>query len=280
MTWTPSWTRSSVSAVRDVPDFRRRQHGRNHSYYLDGQKLPGVTTILGDGLAKPALVAWGISTTAGYAIDNWETLAGLKPSERLDKLKKSPYAERDAAAKRGTEVHRVAELLAHGKEVTVPDELAGHVESYVRFLDQFEPDPLLLETACVNISKWPYAGTFDGILDFPGWGRRLVDIKTARSGVFPDNALQLAAYRYATHYAGPEDGWELHQMPEVDGCAVIHVRADGYSLVPVETGPDVFRMFRYAQQLYAWANELSRTVVGEAVTPGAYEFSRDEEVPF
>lgn len=263
-----------------MPDFKRRQYGRNHSYYLDGRKLPGVTTILGDGLAKPALVNWGINTTAGYAIDNWAELAELKPSERLDRLKKSPYAERDAAARRGTEVHRLAELLGHGKEVTVPDELAGHVESYVKFLDEFEPEPLLLETACVNISRWPYAGTFDGILDFPRWGRRLVDIKTARSGVFPDNALQLAAYRNATHYAAPGDNWTLHPMPEVDGCAVIHVRADGYSLVPVETGPDVFMAFRYAQQMYRWANELSKTVVGEAVTPDAYVFPRTEEVPF
>lgn len=251
-----------------MPDFKRRQYGRNHSYYLDGQKLPGVTTILGDGLAKPALVAWGINTTAGYAADHWEELAGLPVSKRIETLKKAPYADRDAAAKRGTEVHRLAEQLAHGREVTVPDELAGHVESYVRFLDEFEPEPVHLETACVSISKWPYAGTFDGILDFPTLGQRLlVDIKTARSGVFPDNALQLSAYRNATHFAGPEDGWELHPMPEVDGCAVIHVRADGYDLVPVETGQAVFMAFRYAQQMHAWANELSKTVVGEAIAP-------------
>lgn len=263
-----------------MTEFRRRQYGRNHSYFLNGQKLPGVTTILGDGLAKPALVAWGINTTAGYAADHWDELAGLPVSKRIETLKKAPYADRDAAAKRGTEVHRLAELLAHGKEVDKPDELAGHVESYVRFLDEFEPEPVLLEESCVNVSQWPYAGTFDAIFDFPKWGRRLVDIKTARSGVFPDNALQLAAYRNATHYANAEDGWELHPMPEVDGCAVIHVRADGYSLVPVETGPAVFRVFRYAQQMYAWANDLSKTVVGEAVTPDAYVFPRTEEVPF
>jgi len=264
-----------------MAEFRRRNYGRNHAYYLDGVKLPGVTTILGDGLAKPALVAWGINTTAGYAVDNWDDLAGMKPSQRLDVLKKSPYAERDAAAKRGTEVHKLAELLAHGKEVVVPDELAGHVESYVRFLDEFAPEPVLLEEACVSVSKWPYAGTFDGILDIRGRGRLLVDIKTARSGVFPDNALQLAAYRHATHFASPDDGWELHPMPQVDGCAVIHVRADGYSLVPVETGDTVFRTFRYAQQMWSWANELSKTVVGEEIMPPAVRSAvSDEEVPF
>ena len=253
-----------------MSDFRRRNYGRNHSYYLDGQKLPGVTTILGDGLAKPALVAWGINTASAYAVDNWNDLAELKPSERLDRLKKSPYADRDAAAKRGTEVHRLAELLAHGKEVTVPDELAGHVEAYVRFLDEFEPEPYLLETACVSLSKWPYAGTFDGILDIPSRGRLLVDIKTARSGVFPDNALQLAAYRWATHYAVPDDDWELHPMPQVDGCAVIHVRADGYDLVPVETDKaTIYPFFLYAWGLHRWVNETSKTVVGDALLPPA-----------
>ena len=54
-------------------------------------------------------------------------------------------------------------------------------------------------------------------------------------------------------------------MPSVGGCAVIHVRADGYSLVPVETGPTVFRTFRYVQQLHAWANETSKTVIGEEI---------------
>ncbi|HTJ69228.1 MAG TPA: hypothetical protein VL551_16950 [Actinospica sp.] len=252
-----------------MPDFKRRQYGRNHSYYLDGQKLAGVTTILGDGLAKPALVAWGINTTAGYAADHWDELAELPVSKRIETLKKAPYADRDAAARRGTEVHRLAELLAKGEEVDVPEELAGHVDSYVRFLDEHEIEPVLLETACVNISKWPYAGTFDGVLDFPRRGRRLVDIKTARSGVFPDNALQLAAYRNATHYAGPDDGWQLHDMAEleIEGCDVIHVRADGYDVVPVTTTYPVFMAFRYAQQMWSWANELSKTVVGEAIAP-------------
>jgi len=250
-----------------VLDFRRRQYGRNHGYTLDGQKLPGVTSILSDGLPKPALVGWGINTTAGYAADHWDELAELPVSKRIETLKRAPYADRDAAAKRGTEVHALAEKLVHGQEVEVPDELAGHVEAYVKFLDDFEPEPVLVEQSVVSLTRWPYAGTLDGVFDIPGHGRLLVDIKTARSGVFPDNALQLAAYRYATHYASEADGWELHEMPKVDGCAVIHVRADGYSLVPVAAGDEVFRTFRYVQQIAAWAKETSQTVIGEEIFP-------------
>ena len=250
-----------------TPKLTRRNYGKGHSYYLDGVKIPGVTSILGDGLAKPALINWAAKTVAGYAVDNWDTLGELKLSERLKTLEGAHYADRDAAGKRGTEVHRLAEQLNQGVEVAVPEELAGHVESYVKFLDEHDPRVLLSECSVVHLlAKNEYAGTLDVVADFPALGKRLLcDIKTARSGVFPDNALQLAAYRYATSFLDL-DG-ELKPMPEVDGCAVIHVRADGYSLVPVEAGPAEHRFFLYCRQLWRWQNEVSKTVVGEEIAP-------------
>ena len=251
-----------------TPKLTRKNYGKGHSYYLDGEKIPGVTSILGDGLAKPALVNWAARTVAGYAVDNWDTLGELSVSARLKTLEGAHYADRDAAGKRGTEVHRLAEQLTKGAEVAVPDELAGHVESYVRFLDDHDIAPVLTESSVVYLKPLnEYAGTLDLIADFPHLGQRLLcDIKTARSGVFPDNALQLAAYRYATSYL---DGTGLEPMPEVDGCAVIHVRADGYSLVSLEAGPAEHRFFLYCRQLWRWQNEASKTVVGEDILPPA-----------
>jgi hypothetical protein len=250
------------------PKFTRRNYGRGHAYYLDGKKLPGVTTILGDGLAKPALINWAARTVAGYAVDHWDQLGEQTVSARLKVLEQAHYADRDAAGKRGTEVHGLAEKLAHGEQVDVPEELAGHVESYVKFLDDHDVRVILAETSGVSLTKWPYAGTFDLIADFPALGQRLLcDVKTARSGVFPDNGLQLAGYRYFTHYLD-KDG-QLHPMPEVDGCAVIHVRADGYSLVPVQAGPEQHRFFLYCRELWRWHNEASKEVVGEEIAPPA-----------
>jgi hypothetical protein len=249
-----------------TPKLTRRNYGRGHSYYLDGVKIPGVTAILGDGLAKPALINWAAKTVAGYAVDNWATLGELKLSERLKTLEGAHYADRDAAGKRGTEVHRLAEQLNKGTEVAVPEELAGHVEAYVKFLDEHDPRVILTECSVVHLmGKNEYAGTLDMVAHFPALRQTLLcDIKTARSGVFPDNALQLAAYRYATSYL---DGGELKPMPPVDGCAVIHVRADGYSLVPVEAGLAEHRFFLYCRQLWRWQNEVSKTVVGEEIAP-------------
>jgi hypothetical protein len=248
--------------------FTRRNYGRGHSYYLDGDKIPGVTSILGDGLAKPALINWAAKTVAGYAIDHWEELSEEKPSARLAVLQKAHYADRDTAGKRGTEVHKIAEKLNKGEEVTVPEELAGHVESYVRFLDEHDIRPVLTECSVVGLlPRNEYAGTLDLVADFPAsGGRMLLDIKTARSGVFPDNALQLAAYRWADSYLDA-DG-QLQPMIATHGAAVVHVRADGYSLVPVETRIDVeHRWFLYCRALWLWQNEISRQVVGEEIPP-------------
>jgi hypothetical protein len=243
--------------------FTRRNYGRGHAYYLDGEKLPGVTTILGDGLAKPALINWAAKTVAGYAIDNWAELAEQKPSERLKILEKAHYADRDTAGKRGTEVHRLADKLTRGEEVIVPDELAGHVESYVKFLDDFDVDPILVEAPVVNY-RWKYAGTMDLGARLRGLGLQALDVKTARSGVFPDNALQLAGYRFCDQFLDEQAG-EMRDMPEFDGAAVVHVRADGYSLVPVQAGPAEHRFFLYCRELWRWQNEHSKTIVGEEI---------------
>lgn len=55
--------------MTELPVLERRQHGRNHSYRLNGDKLPGVTTIIGDGLPKPALIGWAAKTIAEYVAD-------------------------------------------------------------------------------------------------------------------------------------------------------------------------------------------------------------------
>lgn len=218
---------------------RRIDRGRGHSYTIDGQPAEGVTTLLGDGLAKPALINWAANTTANYAVDNWAELTDMPPSARLDKLKRARYEDLDRAARRGTEVHALAERLVQGHEVDVPDELAGHVDSYVRFLNEFEPEPLLVE-AVVASRKWRYCGTLD-IVARIGDTVWLLDVKTTRSGIFPEVALQLALYRWADVYIGA-DGAE-HPMSGlgITRSGAIHVRADGFDLIPLDTREPVFR---------------------------------------
>lgn len=269
---------------------RRVNSGKNHHYVDDatGRRVPSVTTILDKGIPKPALVKWSGDATAEAAVDRWEELSELPPATRLKELRAARYATRDAAANRGSQVHALAERLAMGETVTVPDELTGHVGSYVQFLDEWDVQPVMLERV-VHSKRHDYCGTFDMIADLldpwdpepdPALRRRvrwLLDIKTNRSGVFGETALQLAAYRYADVVIDEEAGEEI-PMPEVEATGVVHVRADGYDLVPVVAGPAQHRTFLYVQQVAAFT-EGGRDLIGEPlVSPqtSAYTLIRSE----
>lgn len=233
----------------------RISFGKPTHHYVDAnnQRIPGVTTILSNGLPKPALINWAANTTAAYAVDNWETLEQAKPSERLKILQRARYDDRDAAAKRGTEIHTLAEHLMQGESVIVPDELRGHVEAYARFLDEWQPDPILTEVTVINYEHG-YAGTLDMIYRLPDGGIILADIKTSRSGIYGETALQLAAYRYADVYLDSEGAEK--EMIDVDAAHAIWVRADGYSVYPMETGQRVFMDFRRIMQTAAVIDRL------------------------
>lgn len=254
--------------MKFTPPIRRVDTAKGHHYKdAAGRRVPGVTTIIGDGVPKPALINWAANTTADYAINRWDELDALPPAARLARLKAARYEEKDAAAKRGTDVHRFAELLIAGEAVDVPDELAGHVEAYARFLDDFQVEPVHVEFSVASY-RYGYAGTGDLIakLTVPRIGKvlALCDVKTNRSGIYGETALQLAGYRYADvlipHLLSEEE------MPEVDACFAIHVRGDGYSLVPVTADREQHRQLLYAQQVAEFV-DASRDLVGPAVEP-------------
>ncbi|HET6919409.1 MAG TPA: hypothetical protein VFI46_08095 [Jiangellaceae bacterium] len=252
----------SAIATAAPAGVRRIDRGRNHWYVgPDGTKLAGVTSILKAGVPAPALIRWASNSVAEYAIDRWDELEGLAPSERLKRLKGAPWAERDAAAVRGQDVHGLAERLGRGERVDVPEPLRGHVESCVRFLDDWDAQPVLSECTVYSL-RWSYAGTLDLIADLADGQRWLLDFKTGR-GVYGETALQLAAYRYAEHYT---NGAEEHVLPEVDTCGVVHLRSDGYDLLPVEAGPREHRDFLYAAAIARFADR-SRDLIGAPLDP-------------
>lgn len=254
---------------------KRVNRGKGHSYVdtETGLKIPGVTTVVGEGIPKPALVNWAASVTADYALDHWETLGAMPPSERHKKLTGARWESNDAGKARGTQVHNLAQVLVTGGRVAVPAGLEGYVESYVAFLNDFDVRPIAVERT-VYSEKHRYCGTFDLVADLldpddlevdPDLRSRvrwLLDIKTARSGIFGETALQLAAYRYAEYMV--DDDEELADMAPVDRCGAVHVRPDGYDLIPVEAEDVQFRAFLYAQQVGQFLAN-SRDLIGEPI---------------
>ncbi|SCL32183.1 hypothetical protein GA0070616_4402 [Micromonospora nigra] len=279
----------------------KKSNGRNH-WYVDADandaRVQGVTTTTGNGLPKPALINWAGEATAEYAVDNWDTLAAMGPAARLKALKSGRYANRDEAANRGRQVHKLGERLVLGEQVTIPPLLEGYVRSYVQFLDEFQVDPVHVE-AVVYSETHRHVGTLDLIADlrFPdmpeyddlertadGFVRSLIDIKTTRTGIFGDTAVQLAPYRYSEFLIAkdPESGdEEVIEMPEVAWTGAVHVTPNGYELRPVLAGPDQYRDFLYIQQVARFV-DTSRELVGEPVIPpttGRFELLRVDVDP-
>lgn len=207
----------------------------NHAYWLAdpaGRKsrITSVTSLLGL-LDKPALKRWAANTAADYAIDHWDDLANMAPSQRRDAIAGAPWQSRDKSAATGTAIHSMAEDLVAGRPVEVPDDLAGHVNGLARWIDAsgFQPHA----TECMvwsdedpDLGLCAYAGTFDALGVHPRHGTLLVDWKTSR-GVWPEMAVQVAAYAAAEWLV--DDGTDV-AMPRPDTLAVAHIRPDGTDL--------------------------------------------------
>lgn len=231
----------------------RRAYGSGHSYTLDGvPRIKGVTTMM-RGLSGPP-EKYFTETTAGYAVDNWERLAGLPPSERLKEIAGATRARFTSAAVRGTRVHKLAEALAKGEEVVIPDDIRGHVEACVQFLDDYDIETLLTEPAVFSRTH-QYAGSVDLFATAqkphaPARTRIIADYKTSASGPWGSVAFQLSGYRYADFMLSGDGGRDSVELPvpEVDEAWAIWIRGDGYDIYPVDTSPEILRQLLYIDQ--------------------------------
>lgn len=235
-------TATATAATR----LQRRNYGRGHGYKLDGQKLIGVTSAL-DVIDKPALRDWYARTAAERAVNEWDTLAELPITQRLERIRYGARDKTTAAALRGTEIHSLAEKLARGEDVDVPADHLGPVQAYARWLDAWDVETIATETPLCH-TEHGYAGTADL------WGRVgkrdnamcLLDVKTGR-GVYSETGWQLAAYRHS-NLLQPEKGTEI-ATPPVDLVYVAHVLPDDVRMLPVRADLSVFREFLYILQV-------------------------------
>jgi hypothetical protein len=231
----------------------RRKYGSGHSYTLDGTpRIKGVTTMM-KGLGGPP-ETYFTEYTAGFAIENWDRLAQLPLEERRKEIAGATKARFSAAAVRGTQVHTLAEQLAHGGEVIIPDHIRGHVESCIRFLDDYDVEVIATETALFS-RKNKHAGSADlwATARRPHHKARipiLGDWKTNASGPWGSVAFQFAGYRYSDFMLsgdGGRDSVEL-EVPEVAECWCVWLRADGYEVYPMHVTPEVYRQLLYIDQ--------------------------------
>lgn len=258
-------------------------------------KLYSVTTLLGQGIPKPALQRWAAREVATYAVNErpaWEALAERDPDAAIDLLKNAPYRRTDKAATRGTDVHKVLEALALGIEPKTDDVTEPYAKQIRNFYSDHKPEVELAEATVYNL-EYGYAGTLDAIVRFPRIAdglRVILDMKTTDKGPdarsrppYPEVALQTCAYA-RSEFVGLSKGRmeysnsrryylfdqekDAHElMPRVEQAFVLVVSPEDYRLIPVRIDDEVWRSFLNAREVARWMLSTSRNVFGAPVEP-------------
>lgn len=204
----------------------QRNGGR---FYVDPttrEKLPSVTTILGM-IPKPFLQQWAAKVVAEYAVQHMPELFPLAikdPKAAVDVIKAAPRRYTQERANLGTAAHDLFERMCRGEKLgRVDPELHMYRDAFARWLDRWQPT-IVGQEYTVWESHDGYAGSADALVEIDG-ERIILDVKTSKD-VYPDTALQLAAYRFATEILMP-DGTRVPNFTDIKGGAILHVGHDG-----------------------------------------------------
>lgn len=260
---------------------RLQFYPKSHRYKLDGQWVPGVTTMM-KGVPKQ-LEYWSARYVAEWVADHQDEVTTLWSGGRAPMvgfLKELPWEKRDTAATRGNIVHAItARLLGTGGSEEVDAAVAGHVEAAMSFAEDWGLVAEHCEVPGYH-EHLRYAGTIDVVGRLargPNLGDNSVvlDWKTSESGIWPETGLQLAGYRGFTHIQ-VEEGRELSDtpMPATTHGVAVHLTPTGYEAFEVASGPDVLKQLRHARVIKemvddmkkhkdTWVRELGAPSVGE-----------------
>lgn len=239
--------------------------GRFYVNPLNGESYRSVTNVL-SVIDKPALKNWAAKVTAQFAVDYRDTWIDLPKRAAVDLIKREALRYTGAAADVGTAVHELAEKYVRGDVLALDcpqDGLEGYAEQFRGFLDDFKPEYLHVEATVYKDSP-KYAGTLDAIVTLPGRGTFVLDIKTG--GVWPEAALQLAAYAHAD-YAVVGPPYRQVEIPRIDGAVILQLKSDRYELIEVDISSETFRAFRAAVALAQFKADRFDFLVGDPLIP-------------
>ena len=238
---------------------------RNPNRHEGALVYRGVTGIT-SALPKEAIPRWAAKTVAEYAVSYVNQWTELPAWEALDLLKNVPWRNRDRAAARGTEVHKVIEGLIQGLEYDVEAELEPWINAARAFVESARPEPEAMERTVYN-ERHLHAGTFDflgRLRQFPELGRVLIDWKTSK-GIYPDMGVQVVGgYALGGEYALDEAGKEVDWV-RPDSAAVVHLTERGYEIRPVPMDQIFRRAFLAALEIRKWQTDGPK--IGPALVP-------------
>jgi hypothetical protein len=256
-------------------------------------KLRRVTTILEQGCAKgDALTFWAGNLTAETAMNNLPYLvsSSLYPDQRTeayDWLRRAHTRRKDERKDVGSAVHQIIEAHVLGTpmpgELLTDPELTPFLDHFLRFVEEWQVEFEASEMVVGN-EEDGYAGTLDYLLRSPLIAAALAayfdtnvpadtvfcgDTKTGGEldvkGVYPEASLQMAAYRKAK-VAWLRDGTKVPMPRTFWAGVVLHLRPEGYRLIPAVADDAVFEAFLTVKRNAEWTSGQSKTVIRPALT--------------
>lgn len=268
----------------------------SHSYSIEGEKLPGISTIAKVGGFEETFgiaSAWGFRVgyegaweavygETGRGID-WECDPPTKDELRTELKKRglTPWSQRDKAAARGNWVHDVLEALGQSGDIPdlsgFPDEVAGHARAVLRWFIDYRPEFVSTEVQVTSLEH-RFSGRYDirakvrfeescggcEFCDGEGWCPEewlcLIDLKTSKD-VYPlTHFPQLAGYELASVEMG---------FPATDAQFVLNTKPDGtYQFV---------RSWATAEHFLAYLGALNAVRDIEAKDPEVRRMAEREE---
>lgn len=163
-------------------------------YYVDGAKVPSVTTIIGRFKESGGLLQWAFKQGQSGAA--------------------SLYDERDKAAEIGTMAHAMCDALmtdrdplavlsGFGPTVEQAQKASTAFSAYQTWLKQQGATPISAEEPLVSKTHL-FGGTPDFVLRMPDGTLALGDLKTSNA-IYRDYLMQVAAYGILWNENKPDD---------------------------------------------------------------------------
>ena len=222
-----------------------------HQYFLDGEQIPSVTTILGVIDKSGPLMAWAVKTAVAYIGANLDRLRGSLTEQKamaiLTEAKGESNRIKTEAADIGTQIHSICDRIDKGETIPLDlldDKIRNGVQAYLNWCKDVKWQFLEGEFIIYDTDH-KYAGTVDK-LGMVNGKLALVDIKTG-SAVYPEHLLQLAAYSAAYHKLNPDE--------QIEEFYIIKLGKDDGKFEAVKIEEDMnylFNVFLAAKKIWEW----------------------------
>jgi hypothetical protein len=275
----------------------------------DDERFHSVTSAL-QVLHKEGIVYWACEQTAKKAVQLAQSLATRIEEEGepviVKQLRDARFAKRDlerdglSDTQFGIELHSLAEEYAlTGTKPTLDTTVFGAdialaqacLDSFDRWLQEFTPQYHATEMTVFS-PTYGVAGTLDAIMTIDGF-KAVVDYKGSKkswdgqgkpSPVYPETALQIAAYRHAElaavwrprvieryrkryYVLGATEKEQAVPVPGTDGGIAIKITPEHTTAYPVRCDDEVYEAFLFVLEVARFERDIAKDAIGPALAP-------------